>query len=95
MITAGTMALDDRLVARIRGEYEEMPGLRLTVAQACRLWQVDAATCVAILDRLVAECYLHRTHDGAYAAFPSTRARTAKATLPDSRSTAPRSRYRA
>ena len=26
------------LLQRIRGEYSEMPGLRLTVAQAQRLW---------------------------------------------------------
>src|SRR5260221_4617557 len=31
----------DSLVARVRGEYREMPGVRLTVAQACRLWHVD------------------------------------------------------
>ena len=29
---------------RIRGEFLEMPGLRLTSAQAARLWHVDAAT---------------------------------------------------
>ncbi|OFW41599.1 MAG: hypothetical protein A3F70_08670 [Acidobacteria bacterium RIFCSPLOWO2_12_FULL_67_14] len=69
--------------------------MRLSLAQACRLWQIDATTCLAVLDELVAEHYLHRTHDGAYAAFPTTHARFAKATLSDSRTTAPRSRHRA
>ena len=30
----------DRLIGRVRSEYHEMPGLQLTVAQACRLWQI-------------------------------------------------------
>jgi hypothetical protein len=45
----------ESLVARIRGEYREMPGLRLTFAQACRLWQVDASTCEAVLHTLLKE----------------------------------------
>ncbi len=40
------MQTDDRLLARIRGEYDEMPGLRLTFPQACRLWQIDGTTCL-------------------------------------------------
>jgi Fic family protein len=51
---------------RIRGEFLEMPGLRLTSEQAARLWHVDAATCTAVLSRLVAERFLTRTRTGAY-----------------------------
>jgi DNA-binding GntR family transcriptional regulator len=51
---------------RIRGEYREMPGLKLTVAQAARLWQVDATDIEKMLDRLVADGLLQRTHAGAY-----------------------------
>ena len=29
------------LLGRIRGEYLEMPGLKLTLAQAQRLWGLD------------------------------------------------------
>jgi hypothetical protein len=58
----------DSLVARIRGEYREMPGLRLTFAQACRLWQVDASTCEAVLHTLLKEHFLTRTKDGAFVA---------------------------
>jgi hypothetical protein len=58
----------ESLVARIRGEYREMPGLRLTFAQACRLWQVDASTCEAVLHTLLKEDFLTRTKDGAFVA---------------------------
>lgn len=70
----------DILVVRIRGEYREMPGMRLTVAQARRLWQLDAGQCDAVLEALVAEGFLVRTHDGAYIALPST-PRSLKAAL--------------
>ena len=49
------MPSHDVLIARVRREYREMPGLCLTFAQACRLWQVDAPTCQALLDQLLKE----------------------------------------
>ena len=49
---------DTGLLQRVHGEYMEMPGLRLTLAQACRLWNVDAATSLDVLNRLVAEQFL-------------------------------------
>src|SRR5438093_7064912 len=75
------MATHEQLLDRIRGEYVEMPGLRLTFPQACRLWHVDPQTCQTVLRDLVAERFLHQAQDGAYCAFPTTRATTAKATL--------------
>jgi len=65
----------DRLVARVRGEYCEMPGLRLTVTQARRLWQIDASTCEVLLEQLVHEDFLCKTEKGAYAAATTTRRR--------------------
>jgi DNA-binding IclR family transcriptional regulator len=62
----------DALVARIQGEFREMPGLRLTVAEACRLWQLDASTCTAIVDALVVQGFLVRRRDGAFVALPAT-----------------------
>jgi hypothetical protein len=53
-------------VARARGEYNEMPGLRLTIWQASKLWHLDHATCTDVLDALVKEGFLFRTADGAY-----------------------------
>ena len=55
-----------QLVDRVRCEFLEMPGLRLTSAQAARLWHVDAATCTTVLTRLVADRFLTRTRSGAY-----------------------------
>ena len=72
----------DPLLTRIRGEYVEMPGLRLTLPQACRLWQLDSATCRDLLTALVDERFLYRTRDGSYVFLPTPRATAAKATLP-------------
>jgi hypothetical protein len=49
---------DTGLVHRVHGEYMEMPGLRLTLAQACRLWNVDQATSLDVLSQLVDEQFL-------------------------------------
>ena len=54
------------LLVRIRGEFREMPGLRLTLAQARRLWHLDVTTCQAALNALLKEGYLRRTADGAF-----------------------------
>jgi hypothetical protein len=56
----------DALVARVKAEYREMPGLSLTNSQAQRLWQLDEATCRAILTRLVASGFLLITPKGHY-----------------------------
>jgi hypothetical protein len=74
----------ESLVARVRGEYQEMPGLRLTFAQACRLWQVDASTCEMLLEQLVRERFLYKTDSGAYIAMSATTRRQVKARLLES-----------
>jgi hypothetical protein len=51
----------------IRGEYVEIPGLRLTKPQAQRLWGLDPRTCGALLDTLVDGRFLRRTRTGRYA----------------------------
>jgi hypothetical protein len=65
------MSSPESLVARIRGEYREMPGLRLTFAQGCRFWQIDALTCETLLAQLVQEQFLYMTDNGAYVALPT------------------------
>jgi len=50
--------LREQLIARIEGEYLEMPGLRLTIEQAQRLWALDRDTCIAVLDDLVHSKFL-------------------------------------
>lgn len=69
------------LLARIRGEYAEMPGLRLTLDQACRLFQIDKPTCLLLFNQLIAEGALSRRDDGMYAGIPAVRLRPAKADL--------------
>jgi RecB family exonuclease len=54
------------LLHRIRSEFLEMPGLRLTPAQAARLWAVDHETSKRILDRLTITGFLFRNREGAY-----------------------------
>lgn len=51
---------------RILAEYREMPGLRLTLRQAARLWPLDTVDCQAILDTLVAAGSLRRSPKGEY-----------------------------
>ena len=43
-----------------------MPGLRLTLEQAQRLWGLDAALCQLTLDALVESGFLRRTETGEY-----------------------------
>jgi hypothetical protein len=62
---AGANELAD-VIRRIHGEYREMPGLRLTAAQAQRLWNLDSDQCAAVLEALIEARLLQRTHDGAF-----------------------------
>lgn len=54
------------VVRRVRGEFLEMPGLRLTPQQARRLWRLDETACEAVLGALVKARFLARTRDGAF-----------------------------
>jgi hypothetical protein len=56
----------DEVLRRVQGEYIEMPGLRLTTAQAQRLWGLDRSACDALLNALVDAKFLFRTRDGAF-----------------------------
>ena len=57
---------DDNLLRRARAEYLEMPGLRLTKAQAQRLWGLDAGTCEHVLQALTQTRFLAQTRDGSF-----------------------------
>ena len=59
---------------RVQGEYIEMPGLRLTTAQAQRLWGLDRSACDALLGTLVEAKFLLRTRDGAFVRSDQVRA---------------------
>ena len=51
-------AREDALLRRVRGEYREMPGMRLTIDQAMRLWDLDRQTCQSLLNSLVEAHFL-------------------------------------
>ena len=52
----------EQLAIRIRGEFAEMPGLRLSLHQAARLWGLDPATCRAVVGLLLAQSILRVTN---------------------------------
>ena len=54
------------MLNRVRAEYLEMPGLRLTPEQTGRLCGVERALCQSVLDGLVVEKFWCVT-DGRYA----------------------------
>jgi hypothetical protein len=56
----------DEVLQRIQGEFVEMPGLRLTPAQAQRLWGLERDVCDALLGALVDAKFLSQTRDGAF-----------------------------
>ncbi len=58
--------LTDEVLRRVQCEFLEMPGLRLTGAQARRMWGLDAAVCEALLGALVDAKFLFQTRDGAF-----------------------------
>src|SRR5438093_13565639 len=57
----------ENLLSRLRGEFLEMPGLRLESEQVQRLCGVDRTICQRVLDSLVDENFLSVKADGAYA----------------------------
>lgn len=61
-----SLGTTDEVLQRVRGEFLEMPGLRLTEPQARRLWNLDAAACEELLRALVDAKFLFRTRDGAF-----------------------------
>jgi len=54
------------LLVLICAEYDEMPGLRLTLAQVCRLFGIDPRTAETVMQRLVDAGVLTRTVTGAF-----------------------------
>lgn len=56
----------EEALRRIKSEFVEMPGLRLTSAQAQRLGGFDAEFCDAILGALVDARFLLKAGDGTF-----------------------------
>ena len=56
-----------KLAQRIREEFEEAPGLRVTVSEAARFWGLDEQTCEQVLTYLLATRFLTQRRDQRYA----------------------------
>lgn len=56
----------DDWLQRIRAEFNEMPGMSVTLRQASRLWHLSEATCRSLLDTLLGSRFLQLTPAGAY-----------------------------
>jgi hypothetical protein len=54
---------DRALCTRIVGEFLDMPGLSLTIPQACRLWGIDRPRCEHVLDVLLGSGFLRKSGD--------------------------------
>jgi hypothetical protein len=52
------------LLQRVRSEFNEMPGLRLTPAQAGKLLGLDPSSCQRVINVLVQSAVLRWTPDG-------------------------------
>lgn len=61
------VAAPETLVRRIRSEFEEMPGLSLTPAQATRLFGISPEECSRVLQRLVDDGFVCLKSHGRYA----------------------------
>jgi hypothetical protein len=54
----------DALLIRIRSEFNESPGMCLTLRQGARLWGIPPEECALVVERLVAEEFLRWTRNG-------------------------------
>jgi hypothetical protein len=54
------------LLQRVRDQYRETPGLKLTKPQATLLFAVAPSVCAAMLRALVMENFLSRAGDGLF-----------------------------
>jgi hypothetical protein len=64
--TASTTKTICDVLLRVQGEYRDMPGLKLTEAQAQRLLGIDCDTCAVVLSTLIERRFLRRTANGLY-----------------------------
>jgi hypothetical protein len=54
------------VLRRIRGEFHESPGLRLTHWQFQRLWNLDADQARLVIEQLVQARFLRGARDGTF-----------------------------
>lgn len=64
-----TTCSHEQILDRLRGEFREMPGMRLTLEQVQRLCGIEPPLCKLALQTLVEAKFLRVGSDGAYALF--------------------------
>jgi hypothetical protein len=67
-----SMTASESLLRRIRGEFLQSPGLRLTAWQFQRLWNLDSDECRVIIKHLVDMRFLRETSDGTFVRHDSS-----------------------
>jgi hypothetical protein len=67
----GRRQIASRLVQRIQAEFEEAPGLAITVERGVRFWALDAATCERVLTNLREAGFLVESADGHFRRKPT------------------------
>ena len=55
----------EAVLRRVRSEFVEMPGLRVTPAQATRLWGLEGDACQKVIKALIDASFLRWTPAGA------------------------------
>ena len=55
-----------RIIDAIRGEFNEMPGMRLTHDQFCRLWHLERQEAERVISSLTASGFLRRDGNNRY-----------------------------
>lgn len=56
--------MTDPVAKRILAEFEEMPGMALTIRQASKLFGLDLERCRILVDALIDCAYLRQTDGG-------------------------------
>jgi hypothetical protein len=48
---------------RVQADYNEMPGLSVTLPQGCRLWSLSPQLCASVLNQMISSGQLARKGD--------------------------------
>jgi tRNA G26 N,N-dimethylase Trm1 len=56
----------EEIISTIRGEFNEMPGMRLTRAQFCRLWHLEGKHAERVIGALTASGFLRKDRENRY-----------------------------
>jgi DNA-binding IclR family transcriptional regulator len=56
----------DHIISAIRGEFDEMPGMKLTHEQICRLWHLEHHEAERVIRSLTRSGFLRRDGQNRY-----------------------------